>query len=192
MTRSWTKAKMADCRWLKPALVGQFEFLEWTGDHHLRHTRFISLREDKNARDVRRNRGHRHRPEIESRSPSASQRIHLLRTAFPVLPSLIDERPGNELNGVEFADGEAVEPSLAFAAETPEPSAGSVPLCDVDAVRAALAEEDDGHGELVYASGERKTKLSEDPEFCGGSSVCPQHFILRVREKLHQRFSDAR
>ena len=49
-----TKAKMADCRWLKPVLVGQFEFLEWTGDNHLRHTRFIGLREDKNARDVRR------------------------------------------------------------------------------------------------------------------------------------------
>jgi DNA ligase D-like protein (predicted ligase) len=47
-----TKAKMADCRWLKPVLVGQFEFLEWTGDNHLRHTRFIGLREDKNARDV--------------------------------------------------------------------------------------------------------------------------------------------
>jgi ATP-dependent DNA ligase len=49
-----TKAKMADCRWLKPVLVGQFEFLEWTGDNHLRHTRFIGLREDKKARDVRR------------------------------------------------------------------------------------------------------------------------------------------
>jgi DNA ligase D-like protein (predicted ligase) len=49
-----TKAKMADCRWLKPVLVGQFEFLEWTGDNHLRHTRFIGFREDKNARDVRR------------------------------------------------------------------------------------------------------------------------------------------
>ena len=47
-----TKAKMADCRWLKPLLVGQFEFLEWTGDNHLRHTRFIGLREDKPARDV--------------------------------------------------------------------------------------------------------------------------------------------
>jgi DNA ligase D-like protein (predicted ligase) len=49
-----TKAKMADCRWLKPELVGQFEFLEWTGDNHLRHTRFVGLREDKAARDVRR------------------------------------------------------------------------------------------------------------------------------------------
>jgi DNA ligase D-like protein (predicted ligase) len=49
-----TKAKMKDCRWLKPQLVGQFEFLEWTGDNHLRHTKFVGLREDKAARDVRR------------------------------------------------------------------------------------------------------------------------------------------
>jgi DNA ligase D-like protein (predicted ligase) len=49
-----TKAKISDCRWLKPELVGQFEFLEWTGDNHLRHTRFVGLREDKRARDVRR------------------------------------------------------------------------------------------------------------------------------------------
>jgi ATP-dependent DNA ligase len=50
MGRGLTKAKMADCRWLKPELVGQFEFLEWTGDNHLRHTRFVGLREDKRAR----------------------------------------------------------------------------------------------------------------------------------------------
>ena len=49
-----TKAKMADCRWLKPVLVGSFEFLEWTGENHLRHSKFIALRDDKNARDVRR------------------------------------------------------------------------------------------------------------------------------------------
>lgn len=49
-----TKMKMAQCRWLKPELVGQFEFLEWTADNHLRHSKFIGLREDKAARDVRR------------------------------------------------------------------------------------------------------------------------------------------
>jgi DNA ligase D-like protein (predicted ligase) len=49
-----TKEKMADCRWLKPVLVGQFEFVEWTGDNHLRHTKFIALRDDKPAREVRR------------------------------------------------------------------------------------------------------------------------------------------
>src|SRR2546426_9938198 len=47
-----TAAKMAECRWLKPMLVGQFEFTEWTPDNHLRHSRFVTLREDKNARDV--------------------------------------------------------------------------------------------------------------------------------------------
>jgi len=49
-----TQSKMADCRWLKPALVGQFEFVEWTPDNHLRHSRFVALREDKPAQDVRR------------------------------------------------------------------------------------------------------------------------------------------
>jgi bifunctional non-homologous end joining protein LigD len=49
-----TLAKMADCRWLTPSLVGQFEFLEWTEDNHLRHSKFIGLREDKRAREVRR------------------------------------------------------------------------------------------------------------------------------------------
>jgi len=49
-----TKAKMAECHWLKPLFVGQFEFLEWTADNHLRHSRFVGLREDKKAKDVHR------------------------------------------------------------------------------------------------------------------------------------------
>ena len=47
-----TKAKMAECQWLKPVLVGQFEFLEWTADNHLRHVKFVGRREDRQARDV--------------------------------------------------------------------------------------------------------------------------------------------
>jgi hypothetical protein len=34
--------------------VGQFEFVEWTGENHLRHTKFIALRDDKKAKDVKR------------------------------------------------------------------------------------------------------------------------------------------
>ena len=49
-----TREKMADVQWLEPVLVGQFEFVEWTPDNHLRHTRFVGLREDKRARDVTR------------------------------------------------------------------------------------------------------------------------------------------
>jgi DNA ligase D-like protein (predicted ligase) len=49
-----TKEKMKDCRWLKPELVARVEFLEWTADNHLRHSRFSGLREDKPAREVTR------------------------------------------------------------------------------------------------------------------------------------------
>jgi len=51
-----TAAKMAECRWVRPELVGQFEFVEWTPDNHLRHSRFVALREDKKPRDVIRER----------------------------------------------------------------------------------------------------------------------------------------
>jgi ATP-dependent DNA ligase len=37
---------------LKPELVAQVEFTEWTPDGHLRHSRFVGLREDKKAREV--------------------------------------------------------------------------------------------------------------------------------------------
>jgi ATP-dependent DNA ligase len=50
----FTTAKMKDCQWLKPELVGQFEFLEWTPENHLRHTRFVGLREDKAPNEIRR------------------------------------------------------------------------------------------------------------------------------------------
>jgi DNA ligase D-like protein (predicted ligase) len=49
-----TAEKMKECQWLKPVLVGQFEFVEWTPDNHLRHSRFMGLREDKKAREVQR------------------------------------------------------------------------------------------------------------------------------------------
>ena len=49
-----TKDKMKECVWLKPVLVAHIEFLEWTGENHLRHSRFVGLREDKTPREVRR------------------------------------------------------------------------------------------------------------------------------------------
>jgi DNA ligase D-like protein (predicted ligase) len=47
-----TKEEMKNCVWLKPELVAQIEFTEWTPDGHLRHSRFVGLREDKRAREV--------------------------------------------------------------------------------------------------------------------------------------------
>ena len=47
-----TATKMVECRWLRPQLVGQFEFVEWTSDGHLRHSKFVGLREDKKVKDL--------------------------------------------------------------------------------------------------------------------------------------------
>ena len=41
---------------MRPQLIGQFEFVEWTEDAHLRHSRFIALRDDKKAKDVKKER----------------------------------------------------------------------------------------------------------------------------------------
>jgi bifunctional non-homologous end joining protein LigD len=42
--------------WVKPRLVGQFAFSEWTRDGKLRHPRYLGLRDDKPAREVMRER----------------------------------------------------------------------------------------------------------------------------------------
>jgi DNA ligase D-like protein (predicted ligase) len=39
-------------RWVRPSLVGEVRFSEWTADGRLRHPSFLGLREDKAARDV--------------------------------------------------------------------------------------------------------------------------------------------
>jgi ATP-dependent DNA ligase len=49
-----TPEVMKKCRWLKPVLVAQTEFTEWTDANHLRHSRFVGLRDDKDAREVSR------------------------------------------------------------------------------------------------------------------------------------------
>jgi len=41
-----------DVHWLKPKLVGEVTFTEWTDDNKLRHPSFIGLRDDKNPKDV--------------------------------------------------------------------------------------------------------------------------------------------
>ena len=47
-----TAEKMKDCRWLKPSLVGEFEFVDWTPDGHLRHSRFTGPLPDAEAQRV--------------------------------------------------------------------------------------------------------------------------------------------
>jgi bifunctional non-homologous end joining protein LigD len=48
--------RMKTAHWVRPDLVGEFAFAEWTADGKLRHPRFQGLRPDKTAADVIRER----------------------------------------------------------------------------------------------------------------------------------------
>ncbi len=50
--QSLTASEMRKCTWIKPELVCQVRFLEWTDDNNLRQPVFLGLRDDKRARDV--------------------------------------------------------------------------------------------------------------------------------------------
>lgn len=43
---SLTDGEMAECRRLKPVLVGRFEFVTWADVNHLLRSQFVALRED--------------------------------------------------------------------------------------------------------------------------------------------------
>ena len=42
---------MKECVWLKPEMLAQIEFGEWTPDRHLRHSKFCRWRDDKEPGD---------------------------------------------------------------------------------------------------------------------------------------------
>ncbi|HUJ14318.1 MAG TPA: DNA ligase D [Thermoanaerobaculia bacterium] len=44
--------RIRDATWVRPRLVGQVAFTEWTADNRLRHPSFLGLREDKAPEDV--------------------------------------------------------------------------------------------------------------------------------------------
>jgi DNA ligase D-like protein (predicted ligase) len=52
-----TAEDMKKCVWVKPEVVAQIEYLEWTDGDHLRHSKFAGLREDKEARSVTKEHG---------------------------------------------------------------------------------------------------------------------------------------
>jgi bifunctional non-homologous end joining protein LigD len=49
-----TAEDMSKLRWVKPIVVVEVSFVEWTREGALRHSRFVGLRSDKRPRDVRR------------------------------------------------------------------------------------------------------------------------------------------
>jgi ATP-dependent DNA ligase len=50
--QGFTAEKMKEAVWTKPGALAQVEFLEWTDANHLRHTKFVGLRNDKDPSKV--------------------------------------------------------------------------------------------------------------------------------------------
>ena len=48
------RVRKGDVQWVEPQLVAQVRFGEWTHDDHLRHPRYLGLRDDKSAGEVTR------------------------------------------------------------------------------------------------------------------------------------------
>jgi ATP-dependent DNA ligase len=50
--RGMTAEKMKEFVWVEPRIVAQVECLEWTGADHVRHRKFVALRDNKDPRSV--------------------------------------------------------------------------------------------------------------------------------------------
>jgi ATP dependent DNA ligase C terminal region. len=51
-----TADEMHEMQWVKPRIVVQSRFVEWTAEGRLRHARFLGVRPDKSASEVQKER----------------------------------------------------------------------------------------------------------------------------------------
>jgi ATP-dependent DNA ligase len=54
MPGALTREELKNSVRVKPEVIAQIEFVEWTPDGHLRHPKFVGLRDDKDLRSVTR------------------------------------------------------------------------------------------------------------------------------------------
>ena len=73
--------------WVKPQLVGEVVFTEWTGDGKIRHPSFQGLRADKNPHEVRREQPVAPPTDADRNGPRRNSLAHNSRTAARTAPS---------------------------------------------------------------------------------------------------------
>jgi bifunctional non-homologous end joining protein LigD len=76
-----------NAHWVRPELVCEVAFTEWTGDGSLRHPSFQGLREDKKATEVTRERAAPMATATSSSNPTSTAKPTLTSTANPTLTS---------------------------------------------------------------------------------------------------------
>jgi bifunctional non-homologous end joining protein LigD len=83
--------RRAHTHWVKPELVAQISFAEWTHDGLLRQAAFDGLREDKPAADVRREEV-QHTPQRPARSSAKNETVQQIKITHPA--RVIDAQSG--------------------------------------------------------------------------------------------------
>ena len=78
-----------------------------------------------------------------------------------MLPSLIDNRGGQQFRGIKVADGESFKPSLLPAREALQLRSSRVPQLDVHPVGAALAEKDDRHRDSLAKKANKRQNIAK-------------------------------
>jgi bifunctional non-homologous end joining protein LigD len=75
----------APVHWVKPALVCEMSFSEWTKEGYMRHPEFEGLRPDKKPTEVHREKAKRTESEVAAKKPSATpfELTHLDKVFFP-------------------------------------------------------------------------------------------------------------
>ena len=81
--------------WVRPELVAEVAFTEWTGDGHLRHPSFQGLREDRRAKDVVRERPTSTPTAASTPTPTSTSTSRRTRTRRASSPAARSRRPGS-------------------------------------------------------------------------------------------------
>ncbi|HET9645657.1 MAG TPA: non-homologous end-joining DNA ligase, partial [Burkholderiaceae bacterium] len=77
----WSRRAAGSERWVKPELVAEVSFAEWTPDGHIRHAIFEGLRDDKPAAEIRREKAASVAP--SSARPLVTPRVGSVKVSNP-------------------------------------------------------------------------------------------------------------
>jgi bifunctional non-homologous end joining protein LigD len=100
--------------WVKPQLVAEVKFTEWTADRKLRHPTYLGLRDDVHPRTVRKEPDVISRVHVEERA-EAAERARAPRTAKALAADMLDQLDAIQASGgdgvLKLPDGDRLEVS---------------------------------------------------------------------------------
>ncbi|HEX7879805.1 MAG TPA: non-homologous end-joining DNA ligase, partial [Candidatus Eisenbacteria bacterium] len=133
-------ARARGVHWVKPILVGEVEFTEWTSEGQLRHPSFQGLREDKKAAEVTRERPVHQREAAGTKTSAgrirrAAERVTATRkSADPSRGGAKKSVPAKKSVAPKSSPSRKTAPKKAASKTRPEPSIADVTITHPDRV----------------------------------------------------------